>query len=153
MYSTRFPNKDQLAGVAVGYTTIDGELTPNAEFLPWRGMSAGGGVSTAGDLLRFVDALQSGRLLSKAMFAEAIKQQTPWYGYGFISSGPANKPHWGHGGGAEGMSLALAIYPMTGTVAVCMANRDPPVADRLLINYHYRMPNNAGSVGEHENAR
>ena len=37
----------------------------NADTLPWRGTPAGGGYSTAGDLLRFAQALEGGRLLSQ----------------------------------------------------------------------------------------
>jgi CubicO group peptidase (beta-lactamase class C family) len=139
MNATKFPVRDDLAGVAVPYTTVMGELVPSSHQLPWRGMSAGGGVSTAEDELRFVRALREGKLISASMLHEATKQQTPWYGYGFISSPPDDYPHWGHGGGAPGMSVVLAVYPTNGVTIVCMSNRDPPVCDRLALNIHFHL--------------
>ncbi|MGH8237741.1 MAG: serine hydrolase domain-containing protein [Steroidobacteraceae bacterium] len=55
MNATTFPDKDHLADVAVGYTSVNGQPRPNWDFLPWRGMSAGGGTSTAEDM-RATDA-------------------------------------------------------------------------------------------------
>ena len=144
MLATAFPTREQMAGVAVPYTTIKGETVSSTGELPWRGMSAGGGISTADDELKFANALRAGKLISKAMLAEATRRQTPWYGYGFISSPPDDYPHWGHGGGAPGMSLVLAIYPTNDVTIVCMSNRDPPVCDRLAFNVHFHMAD-AGS--------
>jgi D-alanyl-D-alanine carboxypeptidase len=139
MTRTGFPTRDELAGVAVGYMSPDGKLAPNTDLLPWRGLAAGGGVSVAEDELRFIRALKAGKLISVPLLAEATRQQTPWYGYGFISSGPDNFPHWGHGGGAPGMSLALAVYPTNNMTMLCMSNRDPIVCDRLLFNLHFHL--------------
>jgi D-alanyl-D-alanine carboxypeptidase len=139
MTRTGFPTRDELAGVAIGYMSPDGKLAPNTDLLPWRGLAAGGGVSVADDELRFIKALKAGKLISLPMLAEATRQQTPWYGYGFISSGPVNFPHWGHGGGAPGMSLALAVYPTNNMTMLCMSNRDPIVCDRLLFNLHFHL--------------
>jgi CubicO group peptidase (beta-lactamase class C family) len=50
---------------ANGYMKRNGAWVSNADTLPWRGTAAGGGYSTAGDLLRFAEALGSGKLLSK----------------------------------------------------------------------------------------
>jgi D-alanyl-D-alanine carboxypeptidase len=137
MQATDFPTRAAMAEVAVTYTTVNGRLVPSTNQLPWRGMSAGGGTSSAEDLLKFADALTAGKLISKPLLQEATKRQTPWYGYGFISSPPDEYPHWGHGGGAPGMSLVLAIYPTNGVTIVCLSNRDPPVCDRLFnLQYH-----------------
>jgi hypothetical protein len=73
------------------------------------------------------------------MLTEAIKQQTDWYGYGFISSGPTEFPHWGRGGGARGNSAALSVYPSNNMTMVCLSNRDPPVCDRLLTRLHFHL--------------
>jgi D-alanyl-D-alanine carboxypeptidase len=61
---------------AVGYlpaSPAGGAWLPNTDTLPWRGTAAGGGYSTVGDLLRFAEALRSGRLISKATLAEATR--------------------------------------------------------------------------------
>jgi len=89
--------------------------------------------------VRFVEALQAGKLIPLPLLAEAIKQQADWYGYGFISSGPDEFPHWGHGGGAPGNSAALSIYPTNDMTMVCLSNRDPPVCDRLLTRLHWHL--------------
>jgi D-alanyl-D-alanine carboxypeptidase len=140
MHHTGYPLREQVKGIAVTYTEFDGPLRPSADELPWRGTPAGGGVSTATDMLSFVTALNSGKLLSPAMLVEATSKHMHSYGYGFISSGYENLPYWGHGGGARGMSLVLDYYPTTKTSFVCMSNRDPPICDRLAFNYLFRSP-------------
>ena len=65
------PENENVPNRAVGYMRRDGKWVPNTDTLPWRGTSAGGGYSTVGDLLRFAQALESGKLISKAMLAEA----------------------------------------------------------------------------------
>lgn len=140
MTATHFPDIEHMSGVARGYTQdANGNLMPSASQLPWRGSPAGGGVSTVDDQVRFVDALKAGILIPVPMLKEAIKQQTEWYGYGFVSSGPEEFPHWGHGGGAAGNSAALSVYPSNDMTMVCLSNRDPPVCDRLLINLHWHL--------------
>lgn len=140
MTATRYPDVENMYGIARGYTQQPtGDLVPSADQLPWRGTPAGGGVTTAGDEVRFVDALRAGRLIPLTLLSEAIKQQTDWYGYGFISSGPDEFPHWGHGGGAAGNSAALSVYPTNDMAMACLSNRDPPVCDRLLINLHWHL--------------
>lgn len=140
MTATGFPTVEELAGVARGYTLdAGGRLISSADQLPWRGSPAGGGATTADDEVRFVEALRAGKLISLATLTEAIKQLTDWYGYGFISSGPTEFPHWGHGGGAPGNSAALSVYPSNNMTMVCLSNRDPPVCDRLLTRLHFHL--------------
>lgn len=140
MAATHYPDREHMSGIARGYTRDDdGKLVRSASQLPWRGSPAGGGVSTVEDQLRFVGALKAGTLIPLPLLQEAIKQQTDWYGYGFISSGPEEFPHWGHGGGAAGTSAALSVYPTNDMTMACLSNRDPPICDRLLINLHWHL--------------
>jgi CubicO group peptidase (beta-lactamase class C family) len=141
MTHTRFPLRED-TGMAIAYTNRDGGPVRSAmDQLPWRGTPAGGGVSTESDMQSFVTALKSAKLLSPGMLAEATKKQVKeQYGYGFISSGFYGFPYWGHGGGAEGMSLVLSYYPVSDTIFVCESNRDPPICDRLAFNYLFRSP-------------
>ena len=125
---------------AVAYRRRDGAWADAADTLPYRGTAAGGGYSTAGDLLKFARALQSGRLLSPTLLAEATRAQTPWYGYGFNVRDEKGAPSFGHGGGAPGMNGDLRIYPAQGIVVVALANVDPPAASRLVDYYLLRMP-------------
>ena len=140
MTHTRFPLREDTS-MAIAYTNMGGGSIRSAmNQLPWRGTPAGGGVSTASDMERFVTALKTAKLISPAMVAEATKIQSKQYGYGFISSGFYGFPYWGHGGGAEGMSLVLNYYSANDTTFVCESNRDPPICDRIAFNYLFRSP-------------
>ena len=125
---------------AKAYQRRDGAWVDAADTLPYRGTAAGGGYSTADDLLKFARALQSGRLLSPALLAEATRAQVHGYGYGFNAREDAGSPSFGHGGGAPGMNGDLRIYPKQGLVVVALANVDPPAASRLVDYYLLRMP-------------
>jgi D-alanyl-D-alanine carboxypeptidase len=127
---------------AVGYlrSSPGGAWEPNTNTLPWRGTAAGGGYSTVGDLLRFAQALGSGRLLSKATLAAATRPYQQQYGYGFDVQGQARLRSYGHGGGAPGMNGELRVFPELGFVVVSLSNLDPPAASELAEFFTLRMP-------------
>jgi D-alanyl-D-alanine carboxypeptidase len=117
--------------LAVGYVSVDGKRQANCATLPVRGFPPGGQVSTAADMLRFVQALQAGKLLPPALFAEAIKTQREFMGLGFFATGygpgwPAHEFRWGHGGNADGICTDVRTYPTTGETYVILSNRDAP---------------------------
>jgi CubicO group peptidase (beta-lactamase class C family) len=103
------------ADVAVGYTkmTGPGAVQPgqswhrNTAMLPQRGSSAGGGYSTAPDLLRYTVALQ-GELAPATFDARN--------GFGIA-------------GGTEGVNSALDWDPRTGYAVIVLSNFDPPIAE------------------------
>jgi len=138
--SGSLPEDVAVPGRAVAYTRKDGAWRDAADTLPYRGTAAGGGYSTAGDLLKFARALLAGKLLSPELLAEATRNQTPWYGYGFMAREQEGVRMFGHAGGAPGMNGDLRIYPDLGVVVVGLANVDPPAADRLVGYYLLRMP-------------
>jgi len=128
---------------AVGYMRASpsgGAWVPNTDTLPWRGTAAGGGYSTVGDLLRFAQALASGRLISEAMLAEATRPHQQQYGYGFDVQGQGSLRSYGHSGGAPGMNGELRIFPELGYVVVSLSNLDPPAASELVEFFTRRMP-------------
>jgi D-alanyl-D-alanine carboxypeptidase len=127
---------------AVGYMRASpgGPWVPNTGTLPWRGTAAGGGYSTVGDLLRFAQALGSGRLISKATLAEATRPRRQQYGYGFGVQGEGRLRSYGHGGGAPGMNGELRVFPELGYVVVGLSNLDPPAASELVEFFAFRMP-------------
>jgi len=94
MTASGFPDRDHLNGVAIGRTTFFGaEQAPvsSLDILPWRGASAGGGVASAADMLRFFAALRMGKLLSPAMLALAKRRPARQIGTAWDSSSmPAN---------------------------------------------------------------
>ena len=127
---------------AVGYLRASpgSDWVPNTDTLPWRGTAAGGGYSTVGDLLRFAQALNSGRLLSEATLAEATRPHNQQYGFGFGVQGQGSLGSYGHGGGAPGMNGELRIFPELGYVVVSLSNLDPPAASELVEFFTLRMP-------------
>lgn len=125
------PEVERVEGRAVGYKRTESGLAPNTDFMPWSGTSAGGGYSTVGDLLRFAEALQDGKLLSPALLKEAITggAANPEYGLGFYV---LPEGAYGHGGGAPGINGELHILPRSGYVLVALVNRDPPMASAMV---------------------
>ena len=126
------PETENVPNRAAGYMRDGGGWVPNTDTLPWRGTSAGGGYSTVGDLLRFAQALESGKLISKAMFAEATRQNPRRYGYGFQVEGEGRSRSYGHSGGAPGINGALRVFPELGYVVVGLSNLDPPSVSRVV---------------------
>lgn len=135
------PESVAVADRSRGYTKKDGELVDNADTLPWRGSAAGGGYTTAADMIRFADALRSGKLLSKPILTQATSPQRSdgWYGFGFWLGGAGPTRNWGHGGGAPGMNAAIRIYPELDAVVVALSNLDPLAADNEADFYANRM--------------
>jgi CubicO group peptidase (beta-lactamase class C family) len=148
MRNTGAEPEDQIrAQLSIGYTQSAQGLIDNRNFLPWRGTAAGGGYTTAGDLLKFADALLSNRLISSKSLTAATRAQSAsgLYGFGFQIGGAGEARHFGHAGGAEGMNGALRIYPASGEALVALSNLDPPAAETLVEYYGNRMPINATS--------
>lgn len=140
MKNSWFPDREHLQDVAVGYTTFFGaerQLVANTDSLPWRGASAGGGVSTPTDMLRFLRAMQNGKLLSPKMFTAATTSgPTPWYGLGFVTNS-GESASWGHGGNSYGMDVAVHFYVKNNTSFVCLGTRDM-VCNRLIFAWYLR---------------
>jgi CubicO group peptidase (beta-lactamase class C family) len=134
------PETESLPTRSKGYLRANGSWASNAETLPWRGTSAGGGYSTVGDFFRFAQALEAGKLVSKALLAEATKPQSEGYGYGFGIQGEGALKSYGHSGGAPGMNGSLVVFPNLGYVVVALSNLDPPAASRLTEYFGLRMP-------------
>jgi D-alanyl-D-alanine carboxypeptidase len=136
------PESLEVPNRAVGYlrSAPGSDWVPNTDTLPWRGTAAGGGYSTADDLLRFAQALDSGRLLSRVTLAEATSPHQQQYGYGFEVQGQGSLRSYGHGGGAPGMNGELRVFPQLGYVVVSLSNLDPPAASELVEFFTLRMP-------------
>ena len=93
---------------ALGYTlegAAGGARVLNHETLPGRGSSAGGGYSTAADMLKYVIALKEKKIF------------LPDAGNGL-----------GIAGGAPGINSALEWDPRSGYVVIVLTNFDPPTA-------------------------
>ena len=114
--------------LAVGYDkqfNDDGITWSNNIFAHvMRGGPQGGGYSTVEDLLKFDQALRSGKLVN----AESLRLLTtpkpelnsPEYGYGFFAS--ADSPSTGHSGGFLGINSDLRMYLASGWTIAVMSN-------------------------------
>lgn len=95
------------ANTAFGYTGDSWPRTRNTAMLPGRGSSAGGGYSTAHDLLRLLNALREGKI-------------------------PAGPPSGiGIAGGAPGLNAVMEGDIAGGFDVIVLANLDPPAAERV----------------------
>ena len=143
------PKSEKIHNLAVGYMRPEpgAPLTINAETLPWRGSSAGGGDSTLGDLLRFDQALRHHKLLSVAstdMILAGKVQAGPdpdrKYAYGFEDTRVVGRRIVGHGGGAPGMNAQLDMYLDNGMTVIVLSNLDPPAATQVANYIRLRLP-------------
>ena len=108
--------------------------------MPWSGTSAGGGYSTVGDFFRFAEALQAGKLVSKASLTQMITPGLAQYGFGMSITGEGATRSFGHAGGAQGQNGDLRVFPESGYVIVALSNLDPPAASRMVDFIAARLP-------------
>ena len=113
-----------------------------------RGMAAGGGYSTVGDLYRFAVALYEDRL-TKPDTTKRILSPKPGtdlttrdgdsarYGYGFYISEDGDRV--GHGGGGPGINGELRVRHKSGWVIAALTNIDPPAASNLVAALEKRL--------------
>lgn len=132
MSSTAFVEcTEEAADVAVGYVEVNGEKKINCETLPRKGFPAGGQVSTARDMFRFVEALKAGTLIPPSLFKDAIRPHHEFMGLGFFATEygpgyPQRDFRWGHAGSADGICADVRTYPATGETVISLSNTDIP---------------------------
>jgi len=123
--------------LAEGYTRSEGDKTArwrsNMYTRPARGSSAGGGYSTAEDLLRFVAALQNHKLLTPAFTQWILTDARPDASKPMAAGEPTPVTQGiiGVAGGAPGINAVLEVDFSTGYAIVVMGNYDPPNAMRV----------------------
>ncbi len=105
-----FPKDSLPPNTAIGYMRPEGTAGgrhPNTALLPGRGSAAGGGYSTAGDLIRLLQAMRDGRI---------------------AAAGPTGI---GVAGGAPGTNAVLDGLVMDRYDLVVLSNYDPPSAENV----------------------
>ena len=112
------------SNTAIGYTTKGAAKgrVPNAKDQPMRGSSAGGGYSTAEDLVRLAAALKAGKLVVPGDDGSVSGE--------FRGIGIA--------GGSEGVNALFATNPTSGYTVVVLSNYDPPSAEgpgRIILDW------------------
>jgi CubicO group peptidase (beta-lactamase class C family) len=127
------PESATLPRRAVAYMGAGSNLRRADETLPFRGTSAGGGYSTAGDLHRFIDAVVSHQLLKADTLRTLISggittADGEFHRYDFGGTVQGTGRFVGHGGGAPGMNGDLKHFLDSGYTLIVLANRDPNVA-------------------------
>jgi len=137
--------------IAIGYAgnlRNYGELASNFYSLPFKGISAGGGYSTVGDMLKFSNCLLNHQLLSPE-FTEILlegKVDSPipgWegkYAYGFMVSMLNDHRVVGHGGSLPGVCSNLEILPDLGYTVVILSNSSNDCI-RVMIKIHETLLN------------
>jgi CubicO group peptidase (beta-lactamase class C family) len=110
-----FDKSDHRSDIARGYTGKNRK--PNDETLPQKGSSAGGGYCTAGDLLRYVQAIRRKSLML-----------------------PGSDEGLGIAGGAPGLNAALEWIPGENYVIVVLSNFDPPTAEKVARRIRETLP-------------
>ncbi|HYH06494.1 MAG TPA: serine hydrolase domain-containing protein [Thermoanaerobaculia bacterium] len=114
--STGFPHFDADRRIALPYETRltnDGKLElAVAKERTRRGGPAGDAASNVHDLLRFAEAVRTGRVVSQETLRLLSKRkpelQSPFYGYGMSQDFPG-RDIYGHGGGGPGICTELGI--------------------------------------------
>ncbi|HEV7642965.1 MAG TPA: serine hydrolase domain-containing protein [Pyrinomonadaceae bacterium] len=109
--------------MAMGYTMriTPGKLMNNLTTRPARGSSAGGGYSTAGDMLKFAGAIESGKLGMPKSLSASSDPRLSQAGAGGI----------GIAGGAPGINAAFDTKLKGIYTVVVMSNLDPPSAEEV----------------------
>ena len=138
------PEAQVLPHTAIGYMKRGNAWQSNADTLPYRGMAAGGGYTTVGDLIRFATALTNHRLLNAEdttlLTTGKVASAGGKYAYGFVDMTIGGVRAIGHSGGAPGQSGDLIIVPESGYAIAVLANQDPPAAPRVSNYIASRVP-------------
>ena len=128
-----FPADDRAIGTAIPYTTSPSvtdtlgegatrlaDRRPAVSLLAYHGSSAGGGYSTAEDLLELSRAIAAHRLLDAAFTDSLLDLRGP---------SPFSADGWAGGwaGGAEGINTIFYMHS-TGHTLIVLSNYDPPSA-------------------------
>jgi D-alanyl-D-alanine carboxypeptidase len=130
------PESQRAPHLSISYTRHGvGEWHPATD-LPYRGTSAGGGYSTAGDLLRFANALDQHKLLNVPFTNQAttgqFKNQLGFYdGFGFGVQSFNGIGCFGHNGAGIGMNADFEICGDSKWIVIVLANLDPPAAQQI----------------------
>lgn len=141
MVDSGFPGLDDVEPrVAEGYTARDGGWKRNI-YLSTGPAADGGATCTAGDLIRFLQAVRAGALVGPAWTEALQRPQVPdgdapirgcWWGYGFgaifLSDERGQVLRYGHTGEEEGVACRLWSYPTLGVDVALLSNHTEGVS-------------------------
>jgi len=145
------PGRD-IPNLAIGYTKRGPDDEPLAEprdnnhLREIRGGPAGGGYSSAPDLVKFHQALFSNKLLDKTHTDLVTTGKVDAFGgraryaYGFGDGNSTGKRIVGHNGGFPGIAANLDMFPDSGYTAVELMNSDSPTMMPIVKGVRERIP-------------
>ncbi len=153
MLNTGFyePGKE-IENLAIGYTRMgpDGkpgnEVKDNNDRREIKGGPAGGGYSTAEDLLKFHVALRSFKLLNREFTDLVVTGKVDAagpigrYAYGFGDKIFEGKRIVGHNGGWPGVAVNFDMYPELGYTTIIVMNVDPPAMMPVIMRLRQLIP-------------
>ena len=121
-----YSTSENVKNMSKGYTfrTATGRAekrASNIETRPARGSSAGGGYSTLGDMLKFVNGIESGKLPVPKSITTSPERML----------GGMFKGGLGIAGGAPGINATLDSKVGEGYTVIVMSNYDPPSAETV----------------------
>lgn len=138
MEDTDFFEADALTpNLAMGYTRgeVGKQASPwrsNLYSRPARGSSAGGGYSTAPDMLKFAQALKANKFLTPEYTNWLLYDQEPSKGGKQTKSArKEGKGGLGIAGGAPGINAMLEMDLERDYTVIVLSNYDPPSAERI----------------------
>ncbi|MGI9583295.1 serine hydrolase [Chryseobacterium sp. RRHN12] len=121
--------EEAIPNMATGYTMLSekpGHWKNNMYSNVTKGTPAGGGYSTAEDLLRFSVALQQNTILKKEFTqlysTGKVKYKDGSYAYGIVENFLNGQRMLGHTGGHFGIANELMIFPESGYTVVILTN-------------------------------
>ncbi|GGG59217.1 serine hydrolase [Epilithonimonas arachidiradicis] len=121
--------EEAIPNMATGYTMLlekPGHWKNNMYSNVIKGTPAGGGYSTAEDLLRFSIALQQNKILNKEFThlysTGQVKYKEGFYAHGVVENFLNGQRMLGHTGGHFGIANELMIFPESGYTVVILTN-------------------------------
>ena len=121
-------NTSVIARRASGYNP-DGKLAPYLDMsLPH---AAGSLYSTVDDLAKWVEALESGKVVSKENYAKMTTAYLSQYGYGLVMEKREGHDVVGHGGGINGFNTILLRAPADKLTVVVLGNQAGGAPDQI----------------------
>jgi D-alanyl-D-alanine carboxypeptidase len=121
-------DESSIPGMAFGYELVDGHLSPvRGPISQSYGWSAGDLVSTVGDVAKWSDALQNGRVVSPQDYAlmstsQPTTQGDSGYGFGLFIDSIYDQPRIGHTGGDPGFTAANEYFPKQNVRIIALTN-------------------------------
>ena len=126
-----FGDTELVQGRVEGYSVNDAGAVIRAPYASMTGPGAAGALSSnADDLLHFMRALATGRVVPAGLYKQMATAQktssgrTVGYGFGVMLGTVRGEPVIEHNGGIEGFSSQLTYFPKQDVTVIVLANTD-----------------------------